>query len=103
MEGIWYAHFTSGEMYGDGVAVLRDGLVQGGRSSPHILRFLSGRGFQFVRKCARQSLCGLRIASRSHSSDHIFLERISDWKFGKSNWPSRQQAGCSYLCRTAQG
>ncbi|MGC1421002.1 MAG: GrlR family regulatory protein [Terracidiphilus sp.] len=29
MEGIWYAHFTSGEMYGDGVAVLRDGLVQG--------------------------------------------------------------------------
>jgi len=29
MEGIWYAHFTSGEVYGDGVAVLHDGLVQG--------------------------------------------------------------------------
>ena len=30
MEGIWYAHFTSGEVYGNGVAVLHDGLIEGG-------------------------------------------------------------------------
>ncbi len=30
MEGIWYAHFTSGEVKGDGMAVLRDGLIEGG-------------------------------------------------------------------------
>jgi hypothetical protein len=30
MEGIWYAHFTSEKVNGDGVAVLHDGLVQGG-------------------------------------------------------------------------
>lgn len=29
MKGIWYAHFTSGEVYGDGVAVLHDGLIEG--------------------------------------------------------------------------
>ncbi len=30
MQGIWYAHFTSGEVKGDGVAVLHDGLIEGG-------------------------------------------------------------------------
>ncbi|WP_348262901.1 hypothetical protein P8935_24315 [Telmatobacter sp. DSM 110680] len=30
MEGIWYAHFTSGQLNGDGVAVLRDGIIEGG-------------------------------------------------------------------------
>jgi len=30
MEGIWYAHFTSGEANGDGVAVLRNGQIEGG-------------------------------------------------------------------------
>ena len=29
MEGIWYAHFTSGPAQGDGVAVLRDGEILG--------------------------------------------------------------------------
>ena len=45
MEGIWYAHFTSGEVNGDGVAVLHNGLIEGGRSVAHVLRFLSGRRF----------------------------------------------------------
>ena len=30
MEGIWYAHFTSGKVHGEGVAVLHDGKVEGG-------------------------------------------------------------------------
>jgi len=30
MEGIWYAHFASGEVNGEGVAVLHDGIIQGG-------------------------------------------------------------------------
>lgn len=30
MEGIWYAHFTSAEVSGDGVAVLRNGKIEGG-------------------------------------------------------------------------
>ncbi|MGA9585577.1 MAG: GrlR family regulatory protein [Terracidiphilus sp.] len=30
MEGIWYAHFTSGELNGVGVAVLHNGQVEGG-------------------------------------------------------------------------
>ncbi len=30
MEGIWYAHFTSGEVHGEGVAVLHDGKIEGG-------------------------------------------------------------------------
>lgn len=30
MEGIWYAHFTSGPAHGDGLAVLRNGIIQGG-------------------------------------------------------------------------
>lgn len=29
MEGIWYAHFTSGNVHGDGVAVLHDGKIEG--------------------------------------------------------------------------
>ena len=29
MEGIWYAHFKLGESYGDGVAVLHNGLIEG--------------------------------------------------------------------------
>ncbi len=33
MEGIWYAHFKSGDVYGDGVAVLHDGQIQGGDPS----------------------------------------------------------------------
>jgi hypothetical protein len=30
MEGIWYAHFTSGEAHGEGMAVLHDGKIEGG-------------------------------------------------------------------------
>ena len=30
MEGLWYAHFTAGEVKGDGIAVLRDGEILGG-------------------------------------------------------------------------
>lgn len=30
MEGTWHAHFTSGEMHGDGLAVLHDGKIEGG-------------------------------------------------------------------------
>ena len=30
MKGIWYAHFTSGEVHGDGLAVLHDGQIEGG-------------------------------------------------------------------------
>ena len=30
MEGIWYAHFTSGEVHGEGLAVLHDGRIEGG-------------------------------------------------------------------------
>jgi len=30
MEGIWYARFTSGEVHGEGVAVLHDGKIEGG-------------------------------------------------------------------------
>lgn len=30
MEGIWYAHFTSGPAEGDGLAVLRNGIILGG-------------------------------------------------------------------------
>jgi len=30
MEGIWYAHFTSGEVHGQGLAVLHDGKIEGG-------------------------------------------------------------------------
>lgn len=30
MEGIWYAHFTSGGIHGEGVAVLHDGKIEGG-------------------------------------------------------------------------
>lgn len=29
-EGLWYTHFTAGEMQGDGMAVLRDGEILGG-------------------------------------------------------------------------
>ena len=30
MEGIWFARFTSGELHGEGVAVLHDGRIEGG-------------------------------------------------------------------------
>jgi len=30
MEGIWYAHFSSGATHGDGLAVLRNGEIYGG-------------------------------------------------------------------------
>ena len=30
MEGLWYAHFTAGQVKGDGLAVLRDGEILGG-------------------------------------------------------------------------
>lgn len=30
MEGIWYAHFSTGTVQGDGMAVLRDGEILGG-------------------------------------------------------------------------
>ncbi len=30
MDGLWYTHFTAGEVQGDGMAVLRDGEVLGG-------------------------------------------------------------------------
>lgn len=30
MEGIWYAHFSTGTTQGDGMAVLRDGEILGG-------------------------------------------------------------------------
>ena len=30
MEGIWYAHFASGKVNGEGVAVLHDGVIKGG-------------------------------------------------------------------------
>lgn len=30
MEGLWYAHFTAGQLKGDGLAVLRDGELLGG-------------------------------------------------------------------------
>lgn len=30
MEGIWYAHFKSGDIHGEGVAVLHDGRIEGG-------------------------------------------------------------------------
>jgi len=30
MEGIWYAHFTSGEVHGEGIAVLHNGKIEGG-------------------------------------------------------------------------
>ena len=33
MEGLWYAHFTSGPMNGDGMAVLRHGEILGGDPS----------------------------------------------------------------------
>jgi T3SS negative regulator,GrlR len=33
MEGIWYAHYKSGEAFGDGVAVLYDGQIKGGDPS----------------------------------------------------------------------
>jgi hypothetical protein len=33
MEGIWYAHFISGELHGDGVAVLHGGKIEGGDPS----------------------------------------------------------------------
>jgi hypothetical protein len=37
MEGIWYAHFTSGPTQGDGLAVLRNGEILGGDPS-HIYK-----------------------------------------------------------------
>ena len=33
MEGIWYAHFTSKEVNGEGVAVLHNGQIEGGDPS----------------------------------------------------------------------
>ncbi len=33
MEGIWYAHFTSKEVIGDGVVVLHSGQIEGGDPS----------------------------------------------------------------------
>lgn len=30
MEGIWYANFKSGDVHGEGVAVLHDGKIEGG-------------------------------------------------------------------------
>lgn len=30
MEGLWYTHFTAGQVQGDGLAVLRDGEILGG-------------------------------------------------------------------------
>lgn len=33
MEGIWYAHFTSGPTQGDGLAVLHNGEIMGGDAS----------------------------------------------------------------------
>jgi hypothetical protein len=30
MEGLWYTHFTAGQVQGDGLAVLRDGELLGG-------------------------------------------------------------------------
>lgn len=30
MEGIWYAHFSVGQVKGDGITVLRNGEIQGG-------------------------------------------------------------------------
>jgi hypothetical protein len=30
MEGLWYAHFSAGQVQGDGMAVLRDGEILGG-------------------------------------------------------------------------
>ncbi|MGO9433243.1 MAG: hypothetical protein ACLPH3_14580 [Terracidiphilus sp.] len=30
IDGLWYTHFTAGEVQGDGMAVLRDGEVLGG-------------------------------------------------------------------------
>jgi T3SS negative regulator,GrlR len=30
MDGLWYTHFTVGEVQGDGMAVLRDGEILGG-------------------------------------------------------------------------
>jgi hypothetical protein len=33
VEGIWYAHFTSGPTQGDGLAVLRSGEILGGDAS----------------------------------------------------------------------
>lgn len=32
MEGLWYAHFTAGQLKGDGLAVLQNGEVLGGDS-----------------------------------------------------------------------
>lgn len=30
MDGLWYTHFTAGQLKGDGLAVLRDGEILGG-------------------------------------------------------------------------
>ena len=30
MEGIWYANFKSGDIHGEGIAVLHDGKIEGG-------------------------------------------------------------------------
>jgi hypothetical protein len=30
MEGLWYTHFTAGQVHGDGMAVLRNGEILGG-------------------------------------------------------------------------
>ena len=103
MEGIWYAHFTSGEMYGDGVAVLRDGLVQGADPAHTYSGSYQEEGSNLYANVRVSPYAGSVLPADLTHPITYFLERISDWKFGKSNWPSRQQAGCSYLCRTAQG
>ena len=63
MEGIWYAHFKSGEVFGDGVAVLHDGQIEGGDPVAHVLRFVSGRWLSCICEHSRESFCGLIITS----------------------------------------
>ena len=51
MEGIWYAHFTSGPAHGDGLAVLRNGIIQGGDPEHTYEGFYSGMVWTSTRMC----------------------------------------------------
>ena len=103
MEGIWYAHFKTGESNGVGVAVLHNGQIEGGDPAHTYSGSYQEEGPNLYANVRVSPYAGSSLPADLTHPITYFLRRIGQRRFSESDWASQQQAGGNGLCRTSQG
>jgi hypothetical protein len=86
-EGLWYAHYTSGQLEGDGMAVLRDGEILGGDPSHTYVGSYSTDGPELYLNVRVSPYLGHLPADMDRPVEFVL--------WGKANGESAHVAGCA--------